>query len=345
MVLHYFIRATASLNAKKAQANSAKTGVRAAKAKVGQSRASVDEASAGLNAATTQRGFAELRSEVDGVVTERLISPGVVVGPGQAILKVVEVSPIRLQANLPRQDLLRIRVGDKATVSDSRQATSGEEVMITSVSPTVDPRSRMGMAEALFPNLQGEFAPGQFVSMTIQVGKSQRRLVIPSSAVIDESRGVEVLSYAWVATPSNGDFTVRRQEIVVGTRSNEFSEIVSGIKPGDQVVVAPQGLTGGAKVRFANPAVPTARDTVIEIIETGYVPARITIEAGKPTTLTFVRKVAQSCATDVIFTALKISAETPFNKPVKVTIPAQASGTELTFACPMNMYTGTVVVK
>ncbi|MFX9011992.1 efflux RND transporter periplasmic adaptor subunit, partial [Acinetobacter baumannii] len=87
-----------------------------ARSKVGQSRAAVSEASAGLKGASTQKGYSELRAQVDGVVTQRLVSPGVVVAPGQSVLKVAQVSPVRIQANVPQQDLSKIKVGDEVQV-------------------------------------------------------------------------------------------------------------------------------------------------------------------------------------------------------------------------------------
>src|SRR5262249_7186816 len=60
---------------------------------------SVTEARASAAAAQIVKGYTEIRATVDGVVTQRNISPGVLVGPGQSILKIAQLHPIRIQAS------------------------------------------------------------------------------------------------------------------------------------------------------------------------------------------------------------------------------------------------------
>ncbi len=339
-------KSEANVRAKRAQAATAQSGVQTARAKIGQSRAAVVEANAGLQGASAQRGYAELRAEVDGLVTQRLISPGVLVSPGQAVLRVAQVSPVRLQANVPQADLVRIRVGSKVTALSGRGDPNPVELRISSLSPAVDPTSRMGTVEAIYENRDHRFAPGQFVVLEISVGTGANSLVIPASAVEEESQGTGTLTLVWVATPGvNGDFSVSREEVTVSGRSKDTVAVSAGLKQGQQVVVGPQGLTSGSRVRPVDPPVVATASTVIEITEQGYHPSAVQLDPGKATTLTFLRKVADTCATSVEFPELKIQAETPLNKAVTVVIPAQPKGKVLTFTCPMNMYTGKAVAQ
>ena len=74
-----------------AHVRSAQAAAESAKRRISQASSEVSMANAGLQGATTQRGYAELKSEVDGVITARLMSPGVVVSAGQSVLKVAQV--------------------------------------------------------------------------------------------------------------------------------------------------------------------------------------------------------------------------------------------------------------
>ena len=141
----------------------------AAKAKIDQERAMSRETDAALTGATTRQGYAEIRSTVDGVVTERVVSPGVLASPGVTVLKVAQTTPIRLQANVPEQDLARIRVGSPVLVQ-ARNQKEWTEAKVTSVAPSVGSESRLGMVEAVIPNEEGKFVPGQFISMRMAVG-------------------------------------------------------------------------------------------------------------------------------------------------------------------------------
>ncbi|MBS1717630.1 MAG: efflux RND transporter periplasmic adaptor subunit [Armatimonadetes bacterium] len=340
-------KAQANLKSKQAQAETAKSGVQSARAKIEQSRASVNEAAAGLKGATTQKAYAELRAEVDGVVTQRLISPGVVVNPGQSVLKIAQVSPVRLQANVPQQDLARIHVGDGIRVLLSHSDPQPLLLKVTSVSPVVDPASRMGTVEAIYDNKSGRFSPGQYVSLEIAVGSQASALVIPTEAIQTETQGTETLSYAWVATPSGGgEFTVARQEVQIGGRSGGFTAVRGGLKKGYKVVVSPYGLAAGSRIRPVEAlAEPVNGAVTIEITEAGYTPSSIRLTAGKPTKLIFIRRIKDTCATSVDFPEIGLHAETPLNTPVTVVVPAQPAGKELAFTCPMNMYKGKAVSK
>lgn len=340
-------QAQSQVRAKEASVATAQSAALAAKAKIGQSRSGVAEASAGLRGATTQRGYAELRSEVDGVITARVISPGTIVSPGQTVLKVAQTSPMRIQANVPESDLARIQLG--ATVSVKRRDSNEPplKLKVTSISPTVEPNSRTGTVEALYSNLHRRFVPGQFISMEISIGGEGSATVVPSDSVqIEEDH-----SYIWIAEPgTNNEFTVSRHQVEIAGRAGEWVAIKSGVNPGQQVVVAPpQGLVAGNKVTaqesldLAGKQAPT--DQTIEITSAGYIPPSISIPAGKPFRVTFIRRDDKSCGTEVIFADLGIRKTLPLNQPVTIDFAAQPAGKELNFTCPMNMLKGKAVAR
>jgi thiol-disulfide isomerase/thioredoxin len=99
--------------------------------------------------------------------------------------------------------------------------------------------------------------------------------------------------------------------------------------------------------RARAPIDPTAKRIVIEVTEAGFVPARIEIEQGQPVTLVFTRKTEKTCATDVHFTlpdGTKIDEQLPLDQPVEIPIGPERAG-EIGYACGMNMFHGTIVVK
>lgn len=91
----------------------------------------------------------------------------------------------------------------------------------------------------------------------------------------------------------------------------------------------------------AKPAVQTATVTVTE---NGYEPASLTLKKGVPARITFIRKSAKGCGTEVVFKDYNIRRALPLNKPIVVALTPNKTG-EFTFACGMNMMRGTVVVQ
>ena len=93
-----------------------------------------------MEGASVMQGYATIRAEIDGVVTERLISPGVLVSPGQAILRIAQIEPIRVQANVPESDLGDVKVGSPVRIIP-RGGGEPVSARVSSVAPAVDPGS------------------------------------------------------------------------------------------------------------------------------------------------------------------------------------------------------------
>ncbi len=319
-----------------------RAGADAARKRIARERASVDQARAGYQGAAAERAYATIRAEVDGVVTERLISPGVLVAPGQAILKVAQVAPIRLQANIATADAARVRVGSRVKITG--QGISEFEARLTSVSPGLDPASRTAVAEVLWPNADGAIKPGQFLAMDVEVGESSAGITVPSSAV--QRPAGTGSPFVWVADGTNDRavYTVRRVEVRLGVADQERIQVLDGLKPGQRVVTkGAMFLKDGERVS-AQEATPVDEGTLIRVSAAGFDPNRVEVERGKPVTLIFQRVSEEGCGTEVVFPDLKIGKDLPLNARVKVTFTPTQAG-ELSFACGMDMLRGKVIVR
>ena len=78
--------------------------------------------------------------------------------------------------------------------------------------------------------------------------------------------------------------------------------------------------------------------------EQGYEPAKVTLRAGVPARLTFLRTTDKTCGTEVVFPSLSIKRALPLNESVAIEFTPAKSG-DIAFACGMNMLHGTVVVR
>ena len=82
----------------------------------------------------------------------------------------------------------------------------------------------------------------------------------------------------------------------------------------------------------------------ISVTEQGYEPATITVKAGHPIKLTFVRTSDEVCGTEVVFPSMNLKRALPVNQPIDVQFTPSKSG-EIAFLCDMNMLRGTLVVQ
>ncbi len=331
-------QAQSDVRAAQAAVLASESAARGAKQGIARESAGAVQAQASLSGAVAERGYSALRAEVDGMVTERLISPGVLVNPGQTVLKVAQLSPIRLQANVATADLERIRVGSPVSVWSKTPGSSPVHGRVTSVSPSLDPQARTGVVEAVWPNTDRRFLPGEFVELAVQVGEEANGLRVPVDAV---QRPEDAKPYVWVASAGGepGQYTVNRVEVELGATDGRLVAVTGSLSEGQQVVVR-----GGTYLQEGGAVSAQAKGPVVEVGAGGYAPDTVEVVAGEPATITFVRRTDQTCGTEVVFPSLGIRKPLPLNKPVEVTFTPGKPGA-IPFSCGMKMLRGKVVVR
>jgi plastocyanin domain-containing protein len=82
----------------------------------------------------------------------------------------------------------------------------------------------------------------------------------------------------------------------------------------------------------------------IHVTDKGFEPAVVTVKAGEPVTLLVTRVTDQTCATDLVMKDHNINQPLPLNKEVAITFTPSKTG-DLTYACAMDMYRGTIHVE
>lgn len=80
------------------------------------------------------------------------------------------------------------------------------------------------------------------------------------------------------------------------------------------------------------------------VVDGGYKPATITIQKGKETKLTFLRKDSNSCLEEIVFPDFKIREYLPMDKEVEISLSPQKKG-EYDFHCGMGMFHGKLIVE
>jgi plastocyanin domain-containing protein len=79
----------------------------------------------------------------------------------------------------------------------------------------------------------------------------------------------------------------------------------------------------------------------LQVTEQGFVPAEVTVDKGKPVTLTITRKTNRTCANEIVIKDYGINQPLPLDQPVTVTFTPKEAG-PIRYACGMNMISGTI---
>ena len=225
----------------------------AATAQLDERRAELLEAEANVEAVEARIANRIIFAPFSGVTGIRDISPGALVGPGDVITTLDDLSIIKLDFTVPAVFLPTLERGlpivAKASAFGGREFT-GE---ISSVGTRVDPVTRSITARALIPNPDEALRPG--LLMTVELLKDVRRtLIIPEEAVIPRGRQTHVL------VVDSETETAESREVELGARRPGAVEVLGGLEEGELVI------THGA-LRVA----PGQRVT-IEAMETGSEP-------------------------------------------------------------------------
>lgn len=187
--------------------------------------------SAAAQAQAIVQSYTRLVAPVNGVVTKRDVSPGVLVNPSMLVMRIDEIDKVRVQSEVATSDIDKIRLGAKVTIKPSENSNETISAKVTARFPAADPTSRTSVVEALIPNPNGRFLPGQYVVMNISTG-SRNAIIVPTSALVYSGDQIQV----WKAVGDQASKIALLTAINIGLTNGELTEVLSGLKPGDEVI-------------------------------------------------------------------------------------------------------------
>jgi len=138
---------------------------------------------AAASAESTVLSYTTIRAELDGVVTERTVSPPTLVQPGDIILRLAQIDRVRLQANVASEDARRIKVGARVRVTTPKAGDRDDVAVVTSVFPAADPKNRTAVVEAVVDNPDRFYLPGDPITMEIASGGEVQVITVPREAI------------------------------------------------------------------------------------------------------------------------------------------------------------------
>jgi multidrug efflux pump subunit AcrA (membrane-fusion protein) len=209
--------------------------------------AQVDAARGHYASAQAQASYAEIRSPIDGVVTDRPLYPGEMANAGAPIVTVMDVSAIVARVNMAQNQAKDIKVGAEATLTpaDGSDPVTGK---VTIVSPATDLNSTTVQVWVQADNREAHLRAGQSVHVAIVAATIDGATVIPASAVLPSEEGGSI-----VLVVDDKD-VAHHVPVQIGVRETELVQVVSGLEPGQRVVtVGGLGLDDKTKVRIMKP--------------------------------------------------------------------------------------------
>ena len=305
---------------------------------------------------TSQEGAtANVPAPIDGVVTERVANVGLNVDPTTMLFTVVDLSNVWIVADVFERDLQRVREGTRATVTTTAYPDQPLEGRISFIDPQLNTTSRTAKVRVEIANPRGDLRLGMFTDVAIASPGTASVLGVPKDAI----QSVGDRQFVYVASADDPTKFLER-EVRIGRALGDRVEVLAGLSEGEAVVSkgsfflraeaerlglrSPQSLSPASSATGVQAGSTGMQTAKVQVTERGFEPDRVSLKAGSPARLTFVRTTDKTCGTEVVFPSLQIKRDLPLNQPVTIDFtPAKTA--DIAFACGMNMLQGVVVVQ
>jgi RND family efflux transporter MFP subunit len=197
------------------------------------SRRAFEVAEANFESARQQ---VELTSPISGILTDLSVNIGERVQPGLPLATVAQTNVMRLVVYVESQNIAYIKKGQKAEifVELSGKNKSGLSGVITEVSSSADPETRLFRVEIQIENPEGELKPGMFARAIITTANLKSVLTVSREAVFSVDGIYKVYTVE--------DGKAAEKSIGIGESTKEYVVIKSGLKENEKVIVLGRNL-------------------------------------------------------------------------------------------------------
>lgn len=205
-------------------------------------QADLATAQAHADAANAQLGYSEIKSPVNGVVTDRPVYPGELATTSSPLMTIMDLSQVVARVHLPADQAALLHVGDTATLTP----VSGGEPLparVTVVSPATDPGSTTIEVWVQAANPGERLRPGTTVAVAALARTIKEAVTIPAAALLTDPTGATSVMVV------GSDNTAHERDVDVGVRNPDVVQILKGVQAGERVVtVGAYGLADKTKV-------------------------------------------------------------------------------------------------
>ena len=221
----------------------------AVKAQRDAAKSSVKQMEAALSAANSQYQDTRIASPITGVVSMKNYELGDMAAPQMPFFEVVDMNPVKVSINVIERYLGLIKPGLDATLTVNSYPGEIFKGKVSIVNPTLDAMTRTASAEIILDNSDLKLKPGMFANVEVITEEKKDVPVIPDYAIIEKT----VLDYS-DGKISTGKvkiekfiFTLQdsialKRKIETGIEHNNLVEVLSGIEPGEILVIQGQHI-------------------------------------------------------------------------------------------------------
>ena len=210
------------------QAETAANNVLVARASLAQARAQLALAEKAVADVVVVAPFA-------GHISARRVALGEFVQPSTAVVTLLRIDPLRLQLTIPGIQAGQVNAGQGVRARVDTYPDRLFEGKITAVNPAIAAESRSFLVEARIPNPEALLKPGMFAVASIDQGRTERALLVPKRAVIED---INTNSFRVFVVDQDSRARLRVVQLAARQTDPERTRVLAGIKEGERVATS-----------------------------------------------------------------------------------------------------------
>jgi len=219
-------------------------------------KATVDSNAANVRRLEQLQGFEKVWAPFDGVITARNVDIGVLINAGantagRELFHMAAIHTLRVFVAVPEVYSRAARPGSSATLTLEEFPGRSFHGTLVRNANAIDLASRTLLVEVDVDNPGGELLPGAYVFVHLKMPTQAQSITVPANALLFRAEGLQA------AVVHDGQ--AQLVPVRIGRDYGSTVEIVTGLQPTDQVIVAPSdSIISGTRVRIARaPAAPS----------------------------------------------------------------------------------------
>lgn len=184
-----------------------------------------------VSATNEARPRVTFHAPVSGIVLEKKAVQGMRFMPGEMLYQIADLSVVWVIAEVPEQDIGQVQLGSRTQVAVDAYPDRSFSGRVDFIYPTLNSGTRTVQVRMEIANPKGLLKSAMFASAQIDVGKANKVLTVPTSAVIDSGTRQVVL-----VRLAEGRFEPRA--VTLGKGGDAYVEVLAGVTEGEQVVTS-----------------------------------------------------------------------------------------------------------
>jgi len=215
--------------------------VRAERERVARAKSGLDAAAAALARARLSLQRTRIVAPFAGRVASVRVVPGQWVRPGEELLTLLDLDPIRVEVQVLESEVAHLAPGRRARVVFSAFPDSAFAGRIETINPVVERETRTARVVVAVPNPEARILPGMYARVSLEARRFPNRILVPRAAILERDRGRTML-FVYEGDERGG--LAKWRYVTTGLENDSLVEVVPNpetemVRPGEIV------LTGG----------------------------------------------------------------------------------------------------